>query len=50
MRTHIRDLMLGSAVIAILLIVFQQGAGQYRNPYNGVSHTTLFGNRSAIDR
>lgn len=40
LRTQIRSLLLGSFVFAILLITFQHAAGQYRNPYNGVSHTS----------
>jgi len=37
-RTQIRSLFLGS--VAILIIIFQPAAGQYRNPYNVVSHTS----------
>jgi hypothetical protein len=33
-------LFFGSVVLTILLITFQQVAGQYRNPYNGVNHTS----------
>ncbi len=40
MRTRIRSLFLGSVVFATSLIIFQHVAGQYRNPYNGVSHTS----------
>jgi hypothetical protein len=38
MRAKIISLFLGS--VAILFILFQPAAGQYRNPYNGVSHTS----------
>src|SRR5262245_16440682 len=38
-RARIRGLLLGSVIFAIPLISFQQVAGQYRNPYNGVPHT-----------
>src|SRR5215510_9880028 len=39
-RARIRGLLLRSVIFAIPLICFQQVAGQYRNPYNGVSHTS----------
>jgi hypothetical protein len=40
MRTQPRSLLMGLVVFAILLTIFQQVYGQYRNPYNGVSHTS----------
>src|SRR5262245_13402033 len=39
-RARVRGLLLGSVIFAIPLSSFQQVAGQYRNPYNGVSHTS----------
>jgi uncharacterized protein DUF6683 len=40
MRAQIRCLSAASVVFAILLITYQQVAGQYTNPYNGVSHSS----------
>src|SRR5688572_19229433 len=40
MRAQIRYSLVGSVVFAILLSAFQPVAGQYRNPYNGVSHSS----------
>ena len=40
MRPQIRYSLAPSVVFAILLSAFQPVAGQYRNPYNGVSHSS----------
>ena len=40
MRAQIRYSLAPSVVFAILLSAFQPVAGQYRNPYNGVSHSS----------
>jgi uncharacterized protein DUF6683 len=40
MRTQIRYSLAPSIVFAILLSSFKPVAGQYRNPYNGVSHSS----------